>query len=810
MSNFIRWFENITMKDVDIVGGKNASLGEMTRSLTSEGIRVPGGFAVTADAYDAILAQKNVREELTNILKDVNKDDVNDLSRRAHQARALIKQAGLPPAVRDEIVQGYRQLAQRYHAYPDVAVRSSATAEDLPDASFAGQQETFLNIRGEESVLEACLNCFASLFTERAISYRQDQGYDQLSVRLSVGVQKMVQSDWESAGVIFTLDTESGSRSVVLITSAYGYGENVVGGRVDPDEFLVFKPTLHKGFAPIIKRKIGAKQQRLVASGHGTRTTNNINVPLEERERLSLTDEEVIQLAKWACKIENHYSQLHGREIAMDIEWAKDGVDKQLYIVQARPETVYSNCSHKTLANYSLNEQGKLILQGRAIGNRIGSGTARIIRNKEDLSEFKTGEILVADMTDPDWEPVMKRAAAIVTNRGGRTCHAAIVSRELGVPCVVGTERGTNTLPDGTVITVSCAEGAQGNIYEGKLKFSQEEIKVEDLPRTKTQIMVNLGDPEQAFTVAQLPVDGVGLAREEFIIANDVKIHPLALTRFDQLEDSRAHKEIVEITRGYEYREQYFVNKLAEGIGMIAAAFYPRPVIVRLSDFKTNEYRNLIGGSQFEPQEDNPMIGFRGASRYYDKRYRDGFALECIALKHVRDDMGLNNVKIMVPFCRTVDEGKRVIEEMRTHGLEQGSNGLEVYVMCELPSNVMSADLFAQIFDGFSIGSNDLTQLILGLDRDSELVAPLFDERDPAVKRMIQHAIREAKRAHKKIGICGQAPSDYPEFAQFLVEEGIDSISLNQDAVLKTMSLIAEVEKKLSAKESLKLPAAKV
>lgn len=806
MNTFIRWFEDIGMKDLGLVGGKNASLGEMIGSLTTEGIRVPTGFAVTAEAYDAILEQDGLGKEIARILNGVDKDDIPNLSRRAHEVRSLIRQAGLPKSVREEILEAYRALGRKYQTDPDVAVRSSATAEDLPDASFAGQQETFLNVKGEVAVLDACLNCFASLFTDRAISYRQDKGFDHLSVRLSVGVQKMVQSDLASAGVIFTLDTESGSKNVVLITSAYGYGENVVGGRVDPDEFLVFKPTLRQGFFPIIKRKVGTKQLRLVASRHGTRTTNNINVMAEERERLSITDEEVILLAKWALAIESHYCKLHGKEIAMDIEWAKDGVDKQLYIVQARPETIYSQGNQNKLSSYSLNEHGTLLLQGRAIGNRIGAGCARIIRNKEDLSTFKDGEVLVADMTDPDWEPVMKRASAIVTNRGGRTCHAAIVSRELGVPCVVGTERATSTLAPGQAITVCCAEGSQGNVYKDKLAFSIAEIRADDMPRTRTQILVNLGDPEQAFSVAQLPVDGVGLAREEFIIANDVKVHPLALTRFDQIEDPKVQAQILAITNHYEDdRTQFFVDKLAEGVGMIGAAFYPRPVIVRLSDFKTNEYGNLIGGAQFEPKEDNPMIGFRGASRYYDERYKDGFALECRALKQVRDLMGLTNVKIMVPFCRTVDEGKQVIEQMRMNGLEQGKNGLEIYVMCELPSNVIAADLFSAIFDGFSIGSNDLTQLTLGIDRDSELVARLFDERDPAVKRMVAHAIREAKAANRKIGICGQAPSDYPEFAEFLVEEGIDSISLNQDAVLKTLYLIAEVEKRVDSKVGKKI-----
>lgn len=800
MKRFTRRFEEISLADLPLVGGKNASLGELTRELAAQGVSVPRGFAITVDAYEEILRSGSVRKDLDELLRRDFDGDIKDLNLRAQKARAIIKKAGIPQPVRDEIISAYRELSAFYGSQNlDVAVRSSATAEDLPDASFAGQQESFLNVQGEEAVLESCLNCFASLFTERAISYRQDKGFDQLVVRLSVGVQKMVRSDLASAGVIFTIDTESGFQNSVLITSAYGLGENVVSGRVDPDEFLVFKPTLASGYKPILRRKVGAKQHRLVYACHGTRTTNNLRVPAEEQERLSLSDEEVVKLAEWALKIESHYRLLHGKDIAMDIEWAKDGNDGQLYIVQARPETVYSSRDAQNICSFTLDERSEILLEGRAIGDRIGAGPVRLIRSKEELSYFQQGEVLVADMTDPDWEPVMKRASAIVTNRGGRTCHAAIVSRELGVPCVVGTQNATALLSSGREITVCCAEGAQGKVYDGQLAFTRAQINVDKVPRTRTQIMINLGDPEQAFALSQLPVDGVGLAREEFIIANEVKVHPLALTRFDSLQDENAKNAITALTRTYSDKTRYFVDKLAEGVSTIAAAFFPRPVIVRLSDFKTNEYANLLGGQQFEPKEDNPMIGFRGASRYYSDNYKDGFALECEALKMVRNDMGLTNLKVMVPFCRTIEEAHRVLDEMSKNGLTRGDNGLEVYVMCEIPANVILADEFAALFDGFSIGSNDLTQLVLGVDRDSELVATIFDERNLAVERMIRLAILEAKKAGRKIGICGQAPSDYPEFAKFLVEKGIDSLSLNPDAVLKTIALVAEAESLIDA-----------
>ncbi|MBX9690959.1 MAG: phosphoenolpyruvate synthase, partial [Cyanobacteria bacterium] len=639
MSEYVREFESVGLEDVALVGGKNASLGEMIQGLSKEGVRVPDGFVITAAAYDRLIIDSGIGDELTKIFDGVDTSNTDDLSRRGRKARSLIKEAGLPEPVETEIRQAYRTLEARCGSGVDVAVRSSATAEDLPEASFAGQQESFLNISGEVALLEACLNCFASLFTDRAISYRVDKGFDQLSVKLSIGVQKMVRSDLAVSGVIFTLDPESGFRNAVLITSSYGLGENIVAGRVDPDEFLVFKPTLNTHQTPIIRRKIGAKQLRMIYAGHGTRTTRNMDVAPQEREKLSLAESEVLLLARWACVIEKYYSGRYGCSTAMDIEWAKDGIDGQLYIVQARPETIHRGEAKRVLRNTRLLRHGSPLLSGRSIGEKVGSGKSRVILSTRDLSSFCDGEILIADMTDPDWEPIMKKAAAIVTNRGGRTCHAAIVSRELGVPCLVGTGNATELLAESQEITVSCADGATGYVYEGILPTETEEIQLDELPQTRTSILVNAANPEHAFSLSQLPVDGVGLAREEFIIANEVRVHPLALTRFDSIKDEATRETIDRLTRGFESKEEYFVNKLAEGVAMIAAAFFPRQVIVRLSDFKTNEYANLLGGSCFEPAEENPMIGFRGASRYYDDRYKDGFALECRALLRVRRDM---------------------------------------------------------------------------------------------------------------------------------------------------------------------------
>jgi pyruvate,water dikinase len=677
-----------------------------------------------------------------------------------------------------------------------VAVRSSATAEDLPDASFAGQQETYLNVQGQAALLEHCKRSFASLFTDRAISYREDKGFDHFKIALSIGVQHMVRSDLAAAGVMFSIDTETGFNDAVLINAAYGLGENVVQGSVNPDEYFVFKPTLKQGFRPILQKLLGTKEFKLVYDVGGGKMVKNIPVPPDDRSRFAISDDEILALARWGCLIEDHYSRKRGRYTPMDMEWAKDGRTGELFILQARPETVQSQKQIDTLEIYHLRERAPVLVTGRSVGEKIATGPVRVVKGVQQLHLVRDGEVLVADKTDPDWEPAMKKTAAIVTNRGGRTCHAAIVSRELGLPAIVGTERATEVLKDGDPVTVCCAEGDTGFVYKGSLPFDVERVNLKDLGHPRTKLMMNVGNPEEAFALSFIPNDGVGLAREEFIISNYIKVHPLALLDYGRLEDATVKTDIDRLTAGYDDKPQFFVDKLAQGVAMIAAAFHPKDVIVRLSDFKTNEYANLIGGRRYEPTEENPMLGFRGASRYYDPRYQAGFALECRAMKKVRDEMGLTNLKLMVPFCRTVEEGRRVIAEMEKHGLKRGENGLEVYVMCEIPSNVILADEFAEVFDGFSIGSNDLTQLILGVDRDSEIVAHVFDERNAAVKKMIASVIRTARAKGRKIGICGQAPSDYPEFAAFLVEQGIDSISLNPDAVLKTTLTILDAEKK--------------
>jgi pyruvate,water dikinase len=693
----------------------------------------------------------------------------------------------------------YHRLEAEYGANCDVAVRSSATAEDLPDASFAGQQETFLNIHGAAMLLDAVKRCYASLFTDRAIVYRAHRGYDHIQVALSVGVQKMVRSDLGSAGVMFSIDTETGFSNAVLVNGAYGLGESVVQGTVNPDEYYVFKPTLAGGFRPILQKKLGTKEFKLVYEEGGTRQTRSVPVPAEDRDRFVLSDDDILTLARWAVLVEQHYSGLRGTPTPMDIEWAKDGRTGELFLVQARPETVHGQRDPLVLERFHLESRGEVLAKGRSVGEKIGQGPARIIRSAADLEQLQQGEVLVTEMTDPDWEPVMKRAAAVVTDRGGRTCHAAIVSRELGIPAIVGTGTGTSSLKTGDEVTVSCAEGEEGFVYRGRLPVRVERTNLADLPSPRTHIMMNVANPAEAFSLSFLPNDGVGLARLEFIISNHVRTHPMALLRPDRVTDVKERREIDRLTRGYADKGQYFVDRLAEGVAMIAAAFWPKDVIVRLSDFKTNEYAGLLGGAAFEPKEENPMLGFRGASRYYDERYRDGFALECRAMRKVREEIGLENVKLMVPFCRTVEEGRRVIAEMAANGLVRGERGLEVYVMCEIPSNVTLAKEFAEVFDGFSIGSNDLTQLILGVDRDSELVAHLFDERNEAVKRTVAQVIAAAHAAGRKIGICGQAPSDYPEFARFLVAEGIDSISLNPDSVLKTMLAIVDLEAAVGA-----------
>ncbi|MEH2421379.1 MAG: phosphoenolpyruvate synthase [Nostoc sp.] len=810
--SLILWFDEVGIADIPIVGGKNASLGEMIQQLTPKGINVPTGFATTAYAYRHFIQSAGLEAKLRQLFADLDVEDVKNLRERGKKARSLLIHTPFPVDLREAIAKAYQSLGERYNAETDVAVRSSATAEDLPDASFAGQQETYLNVVGAEGVLAACHKCFASLFTDRAISYRHTKGFDHFSIALAVGVQKMVRSDLATSGVMFSIDTETGFKDAALITAAYGLGENVVQGSVNPDEYYVFKPTLKAGFRPIIDKKLGSKELKMIYDD-GSKFTKNVSVSSSERGKFALSDQEILQLGSWACLIEDHYSQVHGIFTPMDIEWAKDGITNQLFIVQARPETVQSQKTGNVLQSYRLvlgdrewgignGEKSSLpdsqfpipLITGRAIGEAISQGKARLILDVQKLEQFKPGEVLVTERTDPDWEPIMKRASAIVTNSGGRTCHAAIIARELGVPAIVGCGNATEILKPRQEVTISCAEGEEGKVYAGLLPFEVEEVPLENLPRTRTQILMNVGNPQEALSLSAIPNDGVGLARTEFIIANQIQIHPMALIHYDLLKDEFVKAKIAEITALYDDKPQYFIDKLAQGIGRIAAAFYPKPVIVRMSDFKSNEYANLLGGRQFEPHEENPMLGWRGAARYYDQGYREAFALECHAIKRVREEMGLTNVIPMIPFCRTPDEGRLVLAEMAKNGLKQGVNDLQVYVMCELPSNVILAEDFAEVFDGFSIGSNDLTQLTLGIDRDSALVARLFDERSPAVKQMVKMAIKAAKKYNCKIGICGQAPSDYPEFAQFLVEQGIDSISLNPDSVLKTMLEVAKVE----------------
>ncbi len=817
----ILWFEQVGIADIPLVGGKNASLGEMIQQLAPKGVNVPTGFATTSYAFRYFMEKAGLIPRLRYLLSDLEVDNIPNLRERGRQARTLILDTPFPPELEDAITNAYVQLSEWYgvnietcdrltgqelqeclsrYTGVDVAVRSSATAEDLPDASFAGQQETYLNINGINGVLEACHLCFASLFTDRAISYRTTKQFDHFDIALSVGVQKMVRSDLAASGVMFSIDTETGFKDAALVTAAYGLGENVVQGVVNPDEYVVFKPTLKQGFRPILEKRLGSKDIKMVYGIGGSRPITNVPVAKADQGRYALNDDEILQLAEWACIIEDHYSNLRGTYSPMDIEWAKDGTTGELFVVQARPETVHSQKARNVLRTYRLKglpgsaSLPTPILTGRAVGEMIGQGKARIITDLRKLDEFQAGEVLVTTRTDPDWEPIMKKASAVITNQGGRTCHAAIIARELGLPAIVGCDNATEILNEAQEITVSCAEGEEGHVYDGLLPFDVEDLQLDDLPRTRTKIMMNVGNPQEAFRLASIPNDGVGLARTEFIIANRIKIHPLALINFHTLKDKAAKWEISQLTTQYESMPDYFIDKLASGIGILAAAFYPNPVVVRMSDLKSNEYANLIGGREFEPEEENPMMGWRGASRYYDPKYREAFGLECQAFKRVRDQMGLTNVIPMIPFCRTPAEGRKVLEEMAKYGLVRGENGLQVYVMCELPSNVELADRFSEIFDGFSIGSNDLTQLTLGLDRDSALVSHLFDERDEAVKRKLQRVIATAKQFNRKIGICGQAPSDYPEFAQFLVEQGIDSISLNPDSVLKTLLAIAKTE----------------
>ncbi len=786
------FFEDLSLKDVPLVGGKNASLGEMVRELATLGVKVPGGFAVTSAAYWAVAQHAGVKPAMLELLDGLDPHDVADLQVRGKALRQLWLNAAFPPDVSSEILRAYDVLCELHGALLDVAVRSSATAEDLPDASFAGQQETYLNIHGPDALLEAVRKCFASLFTDRAISYRTERQFDHMKVALSVGVQQMVRSDLASSGVMFSLDTESGNRDVVLITGAWGLGETVVQGAVNPDEFLVHKPTLGQGFKPIVSRRLGEKAIRMVYA-HGGRGTRTEKTPRAMQRRFVLSDDELLTLSRWAVIIENHYTQAYGRPSPMDMEWAKDGNTGELFIVQARPETVEARRA-PALETWLLEEKGPVLLTGVAVGHRIGQGTVRVVNRPEEMHTVLPGDVLVADRTDPDWEPVMKKVSAIVTNRGGRTCHAAIVSRELGLPAVVGATGATTRLRGKGAVTVSCAEGDTGVVYEGLLPTRHTTTALEELPQTRTQVMLILANPGQALALGQMPFDGVGLARMEFIINHDIGIHPNALLDFDNLKDTALKEEIETRTAGYSRKADFFVDKLAQGVGLLAAGFYPRPVTLRFSDFKSNEYAGLLGGHLYEPKEENPMIGFRGAARYTHPSFMDAFKLEIEAVRRVRGEMGLKNLKVMVPFCRTVEEGKKVLAVLEHGGLVRGEDGLEVWVMCEIPSNVLLADKFGELFDGFSIGSNDLTQLTLGVDRDSELVAPVFDERNPAVKRLLQMAIMGAHESGRPIGICGQAPSDYPELARFLVTEGINSISLNPDSALAIRAVIAAAE----------------
>lgn len=795
--SLIRWLDEISIEDIPLVGGKNASLGEMYRNLTKKGIHIPNGFTITSTAFRYLLESSGLIPELKQTFEKLNVRNLRSLSTVGKRAREIVLDASLPNDLQEEIVIAYQKLSSQYKSKAtDVAVRSSATAEDLPEASFAGQQETFLNVKGVANLMISCKRCFASLYTNRAIFYRAEHRFDQLDAALSICVQKMVRSDSACSGVMFTLDTETGFPNIVLINGSYGLGENIVQGAVNPDEFYVFKPTLKKGFRPIIEKQLGDKSTKIVYSGKEIVTTKKINTPAKDHSRFCLTDNEILLLAKWAVVIEDHYSSKNRAWTPMDIEWAKDGLTGQLFILQARPETVQSQKNRNTIEEFRLQEKGVVITTGRSVGKKIGQGKAHVLNNIKDISKFKKGEVLVTKWTDPDWVPVMKIASAIVTDSGGRTSHAAIVSRELGLPCVVGTTNATKKIRNGENITVSCVQGEKGFVYKGLLKFVVKTIDLKNLLKLRTKIMLNVGYPEEAFELSFLPSDGVGLAREEFIINEYIGIHPMALVHFDKINDAKVKRQIERRTRGYSDKKQYFVDKLAMGVGIIAAAFYPRDVILRFSDFKTNEYANLLGGELYEPIEKNPMIGWRGASRYYKPGYKEGFALECKAILKVRKEFGLTNLKVMIPMCRTIKEARSVLKVMAENGLKQHVDELEVYMMCEIPSNVVLAEEFSEIFDGFSIGSNDLTQLTLGIDRDNELVADLFDERNEAVMRLIKNVIAVAKKNKRKIGICGDAPSTYPEFAQFLVDCGIDSVSLSPDAVISIQQVLAKYEKK--------------
>jgi pyruvate,water dikinase len=796
---FIRFFDSLRIEDIPLVGGKNASLGEMYQSLVPQGVPIPNGFAITSEAYRTVLDENGLWPKLHAILDPLDAESTQDLQRRGAQARELIYNAKLPDALYDEMVRAYDALLAEYGPTVSLAVRSSATAEDLPTASFAGQQDTYLNISGLSAYIDACKHCFASLFTDRAIHYRIDHGFGHFDVALSIGVQLMVRSDLAASGVMFSIDTETGFNDVVMITGAYGLGETVVQGAVDPDEFYVHKPTFEKGYRCVLKRHLGAKKIKMVYATDSNRREPIQSVPTTQAEQKTfcITDQEALKLADYAIKIEKFYTQKAGQDRPMDMEWAKDGVTGGLFVVQARPETVASQREAAVMERYELVDTPPTpLLVGRAVGAKVASGRARVIASVEHLHEFQEGEILISDITTPDWEPVMKKAAALITNRGGRTCHAAIIARELGIPAVVGTELGTERIQNGQLLTVSCAEGDEGRVYSGEVGFQVEQIDLSNLQRPQTEMMMNLGNPEMAFHLNTLPNDGIGLARMEFIISNSIQVHPQALLNPQQVACEKTRARIAALTEGFDSGRQYFVQKLSEGIGTIAGGFYPKPVVVRLSDFKSNEYSALIGGAGFEDKEENPMLGFRGASRYNDPEYQPSFAMECEALKRVREVMGFDNVIVMVPFCRRLEEARAVIDTLAENGLVRGANGLQIYMMVEIPNNVLLMDEFAEYFDGFSIGTNDLTQLVLGVDRDSAKVAFDYDERDPGVKKMVRMAVEGAHRHQKHISLCGQAPSDFADFAEFLVEIGIDAMSLNPDSVLKTLPTVLQAEQR--------------
>jgi pyruvate,water dikinase len=811
-SRYTLELHEVTLENLNLVGGKNASLGEMMHNLASLGISIPKGFAITVDAYWEFLKHNKLEAAIRKTIGDIDMKNLISLRKGGMQVRQMIRNGKFPEALQTEIIARYRELSNDYNQdATDVAVRSSATAEDLPDQSFAGQQETYLNVRGAEGIMESVRNCFASLFTDRAISYREHFKFDHFDVALSVCIQKMVRSDLASSGVAFSLDTESGFKNAVIINGSYGLGEMIVQGAVSPDEFIVFKPTLDQGFEPIIEKNLGKKDRKMIYGDDPGQLTKVVNVQREHQKKFCLDDDQVLELARWVCSIEKYYTAKKGYWCPMDIEWAVDGLTNQLFIVQARPETIHSQKDETKLVEYRILEASpeKRILKGIAVGDKIATGKVVIMYSLDgrdgshDGVDFHEGDVLVTEMTDPDWEPIMKKASAIITNKGGRTCHAAIVARELGVPAIVGTGTATEIIKDGELLTVSCCEGETGFVYKGEIAFEKLETDLNDLPQITTPIMLNVASPELAFKFSHIPNAGVGLAREEFIINNYIQAHPLALLHHRELNDKVLTEKIEKLITGYETEEAFFIQKLSYGIGKIASAFYPNKVIVRFSDFKTNEYENLLGGSYFEPKEENPMIGWRGASRYYSEKYRHAFGLECLAIKRVREKMGLKNVVVMIPFCRTVKELQRVYEVMKMYGLERGQDGLEVFLMAEIPSNILMADEFCKYIDGFSIGSNDLTQLTLGLDRDSALVAELYDERNPAVKRFISTLIKTAKAHGVKVGICGQGPSDFPDFAEFLVGEGIDSISVTPDSVLKTIRTLAGVKQEVFSEQEI-------